>query len=98
MVVVENITDEDVKRIMEETKQLNEEINVRQSHEEDIEVTLYARYKNKEISYNQMRKVCDKYNLDMADVNEIKHRILGKFKVILQNEFKINSFYDVYCA
>ena len=39
MVVVENITDEDVKRIMEETKQLNEEINVRQSHEEDIEVT-----------------------------------------------------------
>ena len=65
MVVVENITDEDAKRIMEETKQLNEEINVRQSHEEDIEVTLYARYKNKEISYNQMRKVCDKYNLDI---------------------------------
>ena len=65
MVVVENITDEDVKRIMKETKQLNEEINVRQSHEEDIEATLYARYKNKEVSYNQMRKVCDKYNLDI---------------------------------
>ena len=65
MVVSENITDEDVKRIMEEPKQLNEEINVRQSHEEDIEVTLYARYKNKEISYNQMRKVCYKYNLDI---------------------------------
>lgn len=44
------------------------------------------------------RDIADKYNLDMADVNEIKHRILGKFKVILQNEFKINSFYDVYCA
>lgn len=65
MVVSENISDEDVKRIMEKVKKLNEEINVRQSHEEDIEVTLYAIYKNKEISYNQMRKVCDKYNLDI---------------------------------
>ena len=65
MVVVENITDKDIKRIMEETKQLNEEINVRQSYEEDIEATLYARYENKEISYNQMRKVCDEYNLDI---------------------------------
>lgn len=77
MVVVENITDEDVKRIMEETKQLNEEINVRQSNEEDIEATLYARYKNKEVSYNQMRKVCDKYNLDIPLNNDEEDDIFG---------------------
>lgn len=76
MVVVENITDEDVKRIMETTKKLNEEINVRQSYEEDIEATLYARYKNKEVSYNQMRKVCDKYNLDIP-LNDEEDDIFG---------------------
>ena len=77
MVVVENITDEDVKRVMEETEQLNEEINIRQSHEEDIEATLYARYKNKEVSYNQMRKVCDKYNLDIPLNNDEEDDMFG---------------------
>ena len=63
---VENIADEEIEKVMEETKKLNQEINIRISCGESIEQTLYARYKNKEISYNQMRKVCDKYNLDMA--------------------------------
>ena len=62
---VENIADEEVEKVMEDTKKLNEEINVRLSLVDNIEATLYARYKNKEINYNELRKVCDKYNFDI---------------------------------
>ena len=65
LVVENNVTDEDVKKIIEDTKQLIEEINVRQCCEENIEETLYARYKNKEITYNELRKTCNAYNIDI---------------------------------
>ena len=63
--VAENSADEDAKRVMEDTKRLKEEIEIRQCYEEKIEGTLYARYKNKEITYNELRKTCDAYNIDI---------------------------------
>ena len=66
--LVENnidIKDEEVCKIMEDTKRLNEEISIRQSYEESIEGTLYARFKNEEITFNELRKVCNKYNLNI---------------------------------
>lgn len=63
--VVENSADEDAKRVMEEAKKLKEEIEIRQCYEEKIEGTLYAMYKNKEITYNELRKVCNAYNIDI---------------------------------
>ena len=64
-IAAENIADEDAKRVMEDTKKLNREINIRRSCGESIEQTLYARYKNKEIKFNELRKVCNVYNVDI---------------------------------
>ena len=63
--VEENIADEDAKRVMEATKKLNREINIRRSCGESIEQTLYARYKNKEIKFNELRNTCNKYDLNI---------------------------------
>ena len=63
--VEENIADEDANRVMEDTKKLNQEINIRRSCGESIEQTLYARYKNKEIKFNELRNTCNKYNLNI---------------------------------
>ena len=64
-IVEENIEDEDAKRIMEDTEQLKEEIEIRQCYAETIEGILYARYKNKEITFSELRKVCNAYNIDI---------------------------------
>ena len=63
--VEDNIADEDAKRVMEDTRKLNKELSVRRSFEDFIECTLYARYKNREITYNELKNTCDKYNLDI---------------------------------
>lgn len=42
------------------------------------------------------RDIAEKYNIGMDVVNQIKHKILDKFKTILKDEYKINSFQDVY--
>ena len=65
LVIEDEVKDEDIKKIMEDTKKLNQEINIRRSCGESIEQTLYARYKNKEINYNELRKTCDRYHLDI---------------------------------
>lgn len=63
--VEENIADEDAKRVMEATKKLNKELSVRRSFSDFIECTLYARYKNGEITYNELRNTCDFYNINI---------------------------------
>ena len=65
LVVENSVADEDAKRIMEDTERLKEEIEIRQCYAETIEGILYARYKNKEIKYNELRKVCNAYNIDI---------------------------------
>ena len=65
LVVENSVTDEDAKRIMEDTERLKEEIEIRQCYAETIEGILYARYKNGEITYDELRKVCDAYDIDI---------------------------------
>lgn len=50
-----------------------------------------------DIFYNRERPsdIADKYDLTMSDVNEIKRRILGKFKDQLETQYDICSFSDV---
>ena len=62
---VENIADEEVEKVMKDTRKLNKELKIRQSYEETLKNTLYARYKNREITYNELRKVCYKYGFDI---------------------------------
>ena len=74
--LVENsIADEDAKRVMEEAKKLKEEIEIRQCYAEKIECTLYAMYKNKEITYNELRKTCNAYNIDIPLSSNEKNSI-----------------------
>ena len=63
MVVENKVTDEDIEKVMEDTKKLNEEINVRQSFKEKIEGTLYARWKAKEITWEEFKNTIRNYNI-----------------------------------
>lgn len=50
-----------------------------------------------ELFYNREkpRTVAEKYSISMAEVNDIRKKILGKFKTILQNEYNVNSYSDI---
>ena len=65
LVVKNSVADEDAKRIMEDTEHLKKEIEIRQCYAETIEGILYARYKNKEITYDELRKTCNVYDIDI---------------------------------
>ena len=62
---VENIPDEEIDAIWEDAKRLNKDLNYRNSYKESIDATLYAMYKSKNITFNEFRKVCDRYHLDI---------------------------------
>lgn len=47
------------------------------------------------IDHEKTRNIAMMYNLDMAAVSEIKNRILGKMRTILQSKYKINSYLDL---
>ena len=64
-IVEENIADQDAKRVMDDTERLKEEIEIRQCYAETIEGILYARYKNGEITYDELRKTCNAYDIDI---------------------------------
>ena len=83
--LLENITDKEIDAIMEDTKILNEELSVRRSFGDHIECTLYARYKNKEINFNELKKVCDKYHLNIPLNDDEKSSIE-----------LIDKYYDMY--
>ena len=65
LVVENNVTDEEIEKIMEDTKKLNEEINARQSYEESIESTLCARWQAKEINWVEFKQTIINYDLSI---------------------------------
>ena len=46
-------------------------------------------------NHEKTRDIAEKYNIEMSDVSEIKHKILSKFKTILVNEYNISDVADV---
>ena len=73
--VEENIADEDANRVMEDTRKLNKELSVRRSFGDFIECTLYARYKNGEITYNELKNTCNFYNINIPLSSDEKNSI-----------------------
>lgn len=65
LVVENSVADEEIDAIWEDAKRLNKDLNYRNSYKESIDATLYAMYKSKEINFNEFRKVCDRYHLDI---------------------------------
>ena len=72
---VENIPDEEIDAIWEDAKRLNKDLNYRNSYKESIDATLYAMYKSKKITFNEFRKVCDRYHLDIPLSYNEEHSI-----------------------
>ena len=78
--VVENtVTDEEIDKVVEDTRKLNEEINVRQSYKEEFEATLYARWQAKEITWEQFKQTIINRNvsipINVADEEDTKYLI-----------------------
>ena len=92
LVVETNVTDEEIDKIMEDTKRLNEEINARQSYEEKIEGTLYARWKAKEITWEEFKQTIINNNIaipiNVADEEDTKD--------ILNRKYDMDSMYEHY--
>ena len=91
--VVENkVADDAIEKVVEDTKKLNEEINARQSFKEEIEQTLYARWKAKEITWEEFKQTITKYNIsipiNVADEEDTKD--------ILDRKYDIYSVYEHY--
>ena len=64
--VVENtITDEEIDKVVEDTRKLTEELNVRQSYEEEFEETLYARLCAKEITWLEFKQTVVNRNISI---------------------------------
>lgn len=64
--VVENkVADEEIEKIIDDTRKLNEEINARQSFKEEFEQTLCARWQAKEITWEEFKNTITKYNISI---------------------------------
>ena len=101
LVVKNSAADEDAKRIMEDTEHLKEEIEIRQCYAETIEGILYARYKNKEITYDELRKTCNVYDIDIPlsynEENSIKivDEYCNLFSWYEHHDYDGNVYYSV---
>ena len=96
LVTENSVTDEDAKRIMEDTERLKEEIEIRQCYAETIEGILYARYKNKEITYDELRKTCNAYNIDIP----LSYNEKNSIKIVDEycNLFSLYEHHDDDCT
>ena len=101
--VEDNVTDEAIEKVMEDTRKLNEEINVRQSYEEEkIEETLYARLKAKEITWEEFKKAVINYNLSIPInvANEVySTKLIDKhcfyYSYYEHDDYDGNTYYSV---
>ena len=99
MVVENKVADEDIEKVIDDTKKLNEEINARQSFKEEFEQTLYARWKAKEITWQEFKQTIMKYNIsipiNVADEEDTKDILDRKCDIYSNYEHYINS-YNIY--
>ena len=65
LVVENNVTDEEIDKVVEDTRKLTEELNARQSYKEEFEQTLYARWAAKEITWEQFKQTVVKRNVSI---------------------------------
>ena len=65
LVVEDNITDDAIDKVVEDTRKLTEELNVRQSYKEEFEETLYARLCAKEITWLEFKQTVVNRNISI---------------------------------
>lgn len=92
--VVENkVADEKIEKVIDDTIKLNEEINARQSYEEEsIESTLCARFAAKEITWGEFKQAVINNNfsipINVADEEDTKD--------LIERKIRLYSYYDHY--
>ena len=100
--IEDNVTDDAIEKVMEDTKKLCEEINARQSFKEKIEETLYARLKAKEITWEEFKKAVINYNLSIP-INvaneEYSMKLIDKhcffYSYYKHEDYDNNTYYSV---
>ena len=100
--VEDNVTDDAIDKVMDDTKKLCEEINARQSFKEKIEETLYARLKAKEITWEEFKKAVINYNLSIP-INvaneEYSKKLIDKHCIFYSyyehDDYDNNTYYSV---
>ena len=102
LVVEDNVTDEEIDKVVEDTKRLTEELNARQSFKEEFEQTLYARWKAKEITWEEFKQTIIKYNvsipINVADEEDTKDILNRKYDIYSNYEhyvYKGSTYYSV---
>ena len=102
LVVEDNVTDDAIEKVVEDTKRLSEEINARQSFKEEFEQTLYARWKAKEITWEEFKQTIIKYNvsipINVADEEDTKDILNRKYDIYSNYEhyvYKGSTYYSV---
>lgn len=100
--VEDNVADDAIEKVMEDTRKLNEEINVRQSYEEKFESTLYARLKAKEITWEEFKKAVINFNLSIPInvANEVySKKLIDKhcffYSYYEHEDYDNNAYYSV---
>ena len=102
LVVENNVTDEEIDKVVEDTRKLTEELNVRQSYEEEFEATLYARLCAKEITWQEFKQTVVNRNvsipINVADEAYTKDLIDRKCNLYSEYEhyaYKGDNYYSV---
>lgn len=101
MVVENKVADEKIEKVIDDTRKLNEEINARQSYEEEFEQTLCARWQAKEITWEEFKQTIINYNIsipiNVADEEYTKDLINRKYDLYSNYEHydSNNKYYSV---
>ena len=102
MVVENKVADEEIDKVVEDTKKLTEELNVRQSYEEEFESTLYARLCAKEITWQEFKQTVVNRNvsipINIADEAYTKDLIDRRCDLYSEYEhyvYKGDNYYSV---
>ena len=102
MVVENTVTDEEIDKVVDDTKKLTEEINARQSFEEKFEETLYARLCAKEITWQEFKQTVVNRNIsipiNVADEEDTKYLIDRRCDLYSEYEhyvYKGDTYYSV---
>lgn len=102
LVVEDNITDDAIDKVVEDTRKLTEELNVRQSYKEEFEETLYARLCAKEITWLEFKQTVVDRNIsipiNVADEEYTKDLLDRKCDLYSEYEhyvYKGDNYYSV---
>ena len=100
LAVENNVTDEEIDKVVEDTKKLTEELNVRQSYKEEFEETLYARLCAKEITWQEFKQTVVNRNvsipINVASEEDTKYMLERKCDLCSEYEHYIYDTHTTY--